>query len=188
MIKNVIKAFALATVITATPVAANAASAEDFAGVYVEPKVAWNLSAVSHVKHDNEWTAGVAAGYSFAPKFEIPVRAELEYMHVGNHLVMKEHGNRIKERGDILMANLAYDFDFVPYVTPYVTAGAGIAWNEHSAGSFAGNVGAGVLVPVTEKLGVDLECRWVMMGKHRFETVRPRENGMNVALGIRYAF
>ena len=187
----------------------NAAKAETM-GVYVAPKFVLNvqhfkgeLSALgeSGSKSKTEASAGgaIAIGYDFAPKFNIPVRAELEYGAYGDvskSVSYEEAGFKASFEASVgvqtLLANVYWDIATWNNFTPYVGAGIGLAFvktegslgvsyggvaipelsgsRDDSKTVFAGQVGFGCSYAITENISADLGYRFLMMGDGEVST------------------
>ena len=131
------KALLAAAAILALPAAANAQSswfspsAPAYPGFYIgaEGGLNWLLNNNSYVM-DTGWAVGGKVGYDF-----VGPRIELEGMYhsnTGNGVVAFPSGGFARVNGRIeqvsVMANLLYDFFPGATITPYVGAGAGIAF------------------------------------------------------------
>ncbi len=179
-----------------------AASAADLTGLYIAPKFALNVQhsgfdistsgASASLGSETGVRAGgaFAVGYDFAPKFQMPVRAELEYGAYGNVSRMKHlaGGVDFKSTAGIqtLLANVYWDIAEWNGFTPYVGLGAGVAfmktegefrapreiaqripglsssWHDTDA-VFAGQVGLGVSYAFTDSVSADFGYRFLMM-------------------------
>ena len=178
-------------------------SAADLTGLYIAPKFALNVQhsdfgvsaagkSVS-LGSETEPRAGgaLAIGYDFAPKFDVPVRAELEYGAYGNVSRIKnvEHGASFKSTAGLqtLLANVYWDIAEWNGFTPYVGVGAGVAfvktegkfrvpadvaqhdpeltapWSDTDT-VFAGQAGLGVSYAFSESVSADLGYRFLMTG------------------------
>lgn len=166
-------------------------------GVYVTPKIgvgyvelddihANGSNAYSH-GHDTAIAAGLAVGYDFSKKFDVPVRADLEYLYRGNAHVNTPTGN-FRSDAHALMVNASYDFVDVPYVTPYITAGLGSAWLRDGGANFAYNFGGGVYYNLTENVALDFSVRYIDYGSMNKKGYHVDEDGANVMVGVRYTF
>jgi len=130
------KALLAAAAILALPAAANAQSswfspsAPAYPGIYIgaEGGLNWLLNNNSYVM-DTGWAAGGKVGYDF-----VGPRVELEGMYHSNTgtAVVAFPTGYANVRGRIdqvsVMANLLYDFFPGATITPYVGAGAGVAF------------------------------------------------------------
>ena len=180
-----------------------AASAADLTGLYIAPKFALNVQhsefqasmpKESHSLGSRTGTragGALAVGYDFAPKFSVPVRAELEYGAYGNVSRSKDLGDGIgfKSTATIqtLLANVYWDIAEWNGFTPYVGVGAGLAFvkteGSFSAGRdlvqlnpelsttwnntdtvFAGQAGLGVSYAFSESVSADLGYRFLLTG------------------------
>ena len=190
------------------PVQAEAAQT----GVYVAPKFALNVQHFKGLGIDvdgdempgsdskNAARAGgaLAIGYDFSKRFDVPVRAEIEYGAYGN--ASQQLGFEDVVAGDslsakhtvgiqTLLANVYWDITEFHGFTPYVGAGIGMAFVksevdyayhstfEDETGSFsdtetvfAGQVGLGCSYAFNEYLSADLGYRFLMMDNAEAET------------------
>lgn len=181
------------------------AQAADQIGVYVAPKFALNIQHFKGVGIDfegdkmdgadskNSARAGgaLAIGYDFSKKFDIPVRAEIEYGAYGN--ASQQLGFSDAEVGDsmsmkqtvgfqTLLANVYWDITTWNKFTPYVGVGIGMAFvktetdyaytstEESESGSFsdtetvfAGQVGFGCSYAFNDYISADLGYRFLIM-------------------------
>ena len=180
----------------------NAVKAADLTGLYVAPKFVLNVqhakgtasaenwSGLSFSKHDTDVSAGgaIAFGYNFAPKFNVPVRAELEYGAYGELSTFVDTGDLISGTEaeatvgvQTLLANVYWDITTWNDFTPYVGAGIGVAFvktecqvglpeftnitagRSHTETVFAGQIGFGCSYAFTENISADLGYRFLMM-------------------------
>lgn len=146
------------------------------------------------------FTGNIAYGVNFDPAYHVPARAEFEYGYhkatlnsavsgtVFNSPVTSAALYSIKDKQDLtlqtFMLNGYYDFKNSSRFTPYISAGAGLAYTElttstqmtgnvtvenNSASSkkthFAWAVGAGVSYELTPRLSLDLTYRYLNAGK-----------------------
>lgn len=89
-------------------------------------------------------SGGGVGGYDFKPRFNVPIRVELEYIvrnngdqsrsreHVDFDLLVPNHGDNAfgytsSIRTQTAMLNLYWDFDTATSFTPYATVGLGLA-------------------------------------------------------------
>lgn len=195
--------FALAlTLLSGTAV--NSAMASEY-GIYVAPKVAWSHVSMDHNAvgsdssgpfftmsggdNDNVFFGGLALGYDFYTKFEVPLRAEVEYMVSLNELEAEASAlniqgipTTVKSELDIqtLFFNVYYDFHNESQFTPYIGGGVGFARLELDSDSFidgaswlsaseketnfAWNLGAGCSYAVSDTISFDLNYRYSDLG------------------------
>lgn len=125
-------------------------------GVYVTPKFVYgytvmdklkgNVDVVDHYslshkkeKTDDAWGGALAVGYNFDKRFQVPLRAELEYSLFSrvdgtvswtNMDPIGDDYNRIQQKLDIqtLFLNAYFDIKTGTPVTPYIGAGIGTAF------------------------------------------------------------
>ena len=204
------------------------ADATEKTGVYIAPKFVLN---VQHAKGElpdtgfTSWTGSeteanaggaIAVGYDFAPKFALPIRAELEYGAYGNlsktsTLAVRGIGNLgLKYEAGIqtLLANVYWDITEWNNFTPYVGAGLGVAFVKtegtlslasisdsisETKEVFAGQIGVGCSYAFNDTVAVDLGYRFLMMGNGEVEysgiKLYSKENyAHQIMLGLRVTF
>lgn len=163
------------------------------------------------------FSLGLALGVDLNEEYELPVRAELEYMY-RNELqadgAAVVYGDPMELSADIkvqtLMLNAYYDFRNSTKFIPYVGAGLGLAFigidgeitdvntgnsleDTDSQTSMAWQVGAGVAYPITGNLLADLGYRYVNLGEAEFNADFNTNfdtdlSGHEFVLGLRYNF
>ena len=199
-------------------------------GMYVAPKflMTWqnnhadfDESADGQITGDNifnsQFTVGgaLAVGYDFFPQHNLPIRTEIEFALRGNNDRSEtfNYGTKFKStiNNSTLMLNLFYDFHNDSDFTPYITAGAGIAFiyaknvisnyqsylsvNKNTT-NFAWNLGAGIAYNVNENVAIDLGYRYINMGTVESQVYYKGEDiyidnhlyNHEVALGVRFTF
>jgi opacity protein-like surface antigen len=158
-------------------------------------------TAASLTKTDSDDTVvpvGVAIGYNWR-KHGVSLRTEFEYLNRSNFGYMSNpaftnSGTPISLSSKIgsqtLFANVFYDFHNATLFTPFVGGGIGVAINKSTTtlnfiGSpvfdtfetidtrFAWNIGAGVAVPITEILLLELSYRYTDLGGAVWSTRAP---------------
>lgn len=119
-------------------------------GVYVAPKLVYGLTnakgklvaleplnvSQSTGSLDNVFGGALAIGYNFNQRFDLPIRAELEYAVFGqsksSKTVYDEDGDGTKFQNKVgiqsLFLNAYYDFHNSTAFTPYVGAGIGFGF------------------------------------------------------------
>lgn len=133
--------------------------AKEQIGLYVAPKFigAWTMMdgmstgwgeysrpsddavSLSHIGDETEGSFGgaLAIGYDFKPKFDIPLRAEIEYAYMSETSASSTRANLLPNtdwsakqnfQAQTLFANVYYDFHNSTSFTPYVGAGLGVAF------------------------------------------------------------
>lgn len=141
---------------------------------------------------------GVFVGFDFYPRYQVPVRAEIEYAIRTNtstswdvNTVLPEGATAdLKGQWNLqtLFLNAYWDFHNDSAFTPYIGAGLGmgfiesayepsIGFNGASVSEsyndmrtvFAWNAGAGVAYAITDSLSADLAYRFVGLGYHETE-------------------
>lgn len=171
--------------------------ASSLSGMYLTPKVGYtyvelddihavNSNAYSH-GHDNTAAVGLSVGYDFWKEFQLPVRAELEYMF-RDKAVADFGSHRVSSYAHTAMANVAYDFRQVPYVTPYLTAGLGVSWLESGHDDVSYNIGCGMFYDLTENVALDLSLKYIDYGQVRKNGYKMDQKGTNAMFGVRYTF
>lgn len=172
-------------------------------GVYVAPKIGVAIQSIK-IKgslEDGSDTAkgnkavfggGLAIGYDFMTRFDMPLRVEAELTAWGNASKGKSYSETIfgetytanfdgKVEVVPVFLNLYYDFHNESAFTPYVSAGIGYASvkskmsastnifdfaisKTSSKGSFAWNVGLGCAYSFNDMFAVDLGYRYASYG------------------------
>ena len=112
-------------------------------GVYVAPKFVLNVQHSKtelsylgqHIGSDSKTAAraggALAIGYDFAPAFDVPVRAELEYGAYGRISRTSgegDHSVHAKVGLQTLLASVYWDITTWHDFTPYIGAGLGMAF------------------------------------------------------------
>ncbi len=183
------EAFALDTALSplyiSGKIGVSAMSASDIANT------SGNGTGPSLTKTDSDDTVvpvGVAIGYNWR-KHGVSLRTEFEYLHRANfgytsNPLFTSPGNQIgltsKIGSQTLFANVFYDFHNSTLFTPFVGGGIGAAINKstmtlNASGlpvstfetidtRFAWNIGAGIAVPITEILLLELSYRYTDLG------------------------
>lgn len=200
------------------------ASNADQLGIYVAPKFVLNVQhsegEVSYYGHnigsddkDGARAGGaIAIGYDFAPQFNIPVRAELEYGAYGiiSKTVSYPGASFKGEVGfQTLLANFYWDITEWNGFTPYIGAGIGMAslttegtvniagWGAGSKDETdavaAGQIGLGCSYAFTDSISADLGYRYLMIDDGEVEDygmkLRSSENHVHqFMLGLRVTF
>ena len=176
-------------------------------GVYVAPKFVYGIigtkGKIGWNADDEDGNSGsfgnapggaLAVGYDFKPRFDIPVRTELEYAAFGQTKADKRHYKEdAEDEGpdtwvtenklgiQSLFVNVYYDFHTSTAFTPYVGAGLGMGFVSHK-GRMYGDEGAGEVSMVTAKksktnfaYNIGLGCAWAF------------NDYISLDLGYRYA-
>ena len=167
-------------------------------GVYVTPKVGIGYvklddmhSTTNNIySHDEDGpvVAGLTVGYDFSKKFDVPVRADLEYLYRGNVRFEPVAGHSKKHEANAILANASYDFKECPVVTPYITAGMGTAWLNDGTTNFAYTFGGGVYYDLTDHVAFDFSVRYIDYGDYEKYAYKMDEKGANIMFGVRYTF
>ena len=192
-------------------------------GVYLAPKFSFS---VQHTRgtldlHTSTWGprrvfgagagGALALGYDFAPKFDVPVRLELEYGasdHISKTASIKVFRRRFPFRAKIgvqtLLFNTYVDIPNSTAFTPYIGVGAGMAFLTTKGSGMglstcctetvpAGQVGLGLSYAFNDNVSVDMGYRFVLMGNMDTSCdsikLELRRNYMHqVMLGLRITF
>jgi len=217
--------------------AENAAQESDtpFKGVYLSAKAAASLQLVNSPgltvdgvgsfsfseKSDTTFGGGVAIGYDFAPRHDVPLRAEIEYMMraqdepkwTGSQGLLVpgpiDWELKAETTTDTLLANVYYDFMKGAALSPFISAGVGIAFTETRVSyqdnigtpplsikddttDLAWTIGLGCNYSINDNWSLDLGYRFLDVGK-----AEVKEDALKVSadtyfhettLGIRYTF
>ena len=162
--KRILGLIALVTVLS-TPTLALAA---EQIGVYVAPKFVYGYTMMDFKakdynstsgetrsiglgdKHDSAWGGALAIGYDFDKRFDIPIRAELEYSLFSRVEADKSRHNPedadwregFTQKFDIqtLFLNAYWDINTGTAFTPYVGAGLGMAFIDTKYNSWGEDV------------------------------------------------
>jgi outer membrane protein OmpA-like peptidoglycan-associated protein len=194
------KALLAAAAILALPAAANAQSswfspsAPAYPGVYIGAVggLNWLLNNNSYVM-DTGWAVGGKVGYDFVgPRIEVE---GMYHSNTGSGVVAFPAGGFARVNGRIeqvsVMANLLYDFFPGATITPYVGAGAGIAFVDSTiqgcsmcSTQFAYQGILGIGFNATQALRIGLEGRY-------YGTTNPgafTNNNIMALLSVAYKF
>ncbi|MDL2286485.1 outer membrane beta-barrel protein [Desulfococcaceae bacterium OttesenSCG-928-F15] len=191
-----------------------AALAQKQSGVYIAPRFVYGIVDMGQMQvvapsgkfkmnddTDSAYGGSFAVGYNFNPKFKVPMRAELEYSAFS-----KAEGKRTLRNADnaptdtawsktkqdvgiqTLMVNFYYDEKTSTPLTPYLTAGVGIAILDSKATedqfepafnighyarihspeetdvNFAWQVGLGLAYDFTPNFSMDIGYRYMDLG------------------------
>jgi len=198
-------ALTLALVFGCTAANADIFQAESFEqpanvyGFYIAPKIGLSIQHQDDVHgaltsswrngFENQLNAGLSVGYNFRPKYDLPFRLEIEYLYTGNTKINLDRTS-VDFDSNTVFFNAAYDFDTVPYVKPYITAGLGANWfsGTHNSTTFAWNAGGGVYVPVCDSFGFDLSARYVNLGRIEKRHTKADIHGIDTQLAFRFTF
>ncbi|MEZ6024235.1 MAG: outer membrane beta-barrel protein [Hyphomonadaceae bacterium] len=179
----------LKTAAAAALMAGVASKAEATEGWYGRAEVGYSVdgeftSFGSSDAYEDDWMGDAAFGYAFQNGF----RTEGELAYRSNELF----GDDIEVTS--LMGNLYYDFNRDGRFRPYVGAGVGVGhiefFGEDDTG-FAWQVMAGIGIPLSERLTLDLGYRHFEMGEAELELDGPTDVEYEqdaVTLGIRWQF
>ena len=148
---------------------------------------------------DNKSTLGgsLALGYGFSKRHQIPIRTELEYTFFSEAKGKRDFGAgsgfdlQMKHQIHSLFMNVYYDIDIEAALTPYVSAGVGVAvidakgstemnvgqygpqsvsFGTNTSTNLAWNIGVGAGYRLTDYVSVDLGYRFAGFGKARTKT------------------
>jgi outer membrane protein OmpA-like peptidoglycan-associated protein len=167
-------------------------SGQSFPGFYVGAQGGLNwLLESGNSSFNTGWTVGGVVGYDF-----VGPRVELEGMYRSNNGSQRLFGSGWRNYGSIdqvsVMANVLYDFTPGATITPYIGAGAGIAFVDPAVISscslcstqFAYQAMLGVGYNVNENFRINLEGRYY--GTTSTNTYN--NNNIGVLLGVSYKF
>lgn len=199
------KKFCLSALMAAVLMLPGAAQAES-TGVYVAPKFVMSVQhaegELSYAGFDlgsedetsTEAGAAIAVGYDFSKKFDLPVRAELEFAATGaTSKDVNAYGipAEVEIGAKTLLANVYWDIANYNGFTPYVGAGLGLAIVNTEAGALgysvddnktvvAGQIGFGCAYAINEMFSVDLGYRYLMMGNGEVEYAGVKLESKNI--------
>ncbi|MGV6871650.1 outer membrane protein [Pseudochelatococcus sp. B33] len=136
--------------------------------------------------------AGAGVGY----RFGYVLRADVTAEYRSRADIHTADGVRARLSGATVLANLYADIGTWHGVTPYVGAGAGVAWNrlagafgDRDRTNFAWALGGGFAVEVTPQVSLDISYRYLHTGAVRSPTLALRESGSHdVRIGLRWWF
>ncbi len=193
----------------------------DMSGVYVGLKFIDSIQGHGFDGFGGEsgvWqnTVGGAAfvGYDFYYKFDVPVRAELEYALRSDWTQSDSYYSSgfavdydMQVNVQTLLFNVYYDFRNSSKFTPYIGAGIGLAFTRahidvntsvlgfHETGSaeaystdFAWQVGAGVAYAITDNVSADLGYRYLGISGSFDDYDRGFGGAHEFSFGIRFTF
>ncbi|MCL2123701.1 MAG: outer membrane beta-barrel protein [Desulfovibrionaceae bacterium] len=152
----------------------------------------------------------LALGYSFAPKFNLPFRAEVEYALRSNSSNSKDGAfwsTKHTLNISTLFFNAYLDIPTGTPFTPFIGAGLGMAFNytgirvhvpgfsryvdQHDT-TFAWNVGAGLSYAFTENIAADLGYRFIGAGNREISAAGAKLSSApyinEFYLGARFSF
>lgn len=165
-------------------------------GVYITPKLNWSFYTGDYIdgpgvnrtqSGTNSLGGGMALGYDFWHKFDIPVRAELEYMMRADANFNTNETNVKAKAPKTAFANFYLDYQNESTLTPYITAGAGMAFIGDRS-NFAWNAGTGVRFEITENIDLDFSIRYVDFGKYSFDEYESSISSIDTSIGLAYTF
>ena len=195
-------------------------------GVYVAPKFALNVQHTegnlsfegqdlgSDSKTGVRAGGALAVGCDSAPRFQVPVRAELEYGAYGDVSKTVDMGGGTAFKGTMgfqtLLANVYWDITEWNGFTPYLGAGIGMAFlktegrlsllndsyvdsEDNTEAVLAGQAGLGFSYAFTDHVAADFGWRFLIMGDGSAETysvkLDARENyAHQFMMGLRISF
>jgi opacity protein-like surface antigen len=193
-----------------------ALAAAEGIGVYVAPRFLVGFQDTGEIsgggslleQHSSVVVGGaLAVGYNLAPKFSIPIRAELEYgLRTNSEGEKKDDftGRKYTHKMNLstLFLNAYYDIGTGTAFTPFVGLGVGAAfswdgttyketgsatesWSDNTT-TFAANVGVGVSYAFTSSIAADLGYRFIYVTEREDVKSSPYIN--EVYLGARITF
>ncbi len=182
-------------------------------GMYLGVKLVDSIQSVwleDSSESANTIGGALFVGYDFYPKFDLPLRAELEYTLRSDFHSEFSAGNvsaDYKFNAQTLLANVYYDFHNSSAFTPYVGAGLGFGFlkesidvnigtlgadDSRSATTFAWQLGVGVAYAFNDNLSADLGYRYISYGTSNGDIansdVSSYASGHEFALGLRFSF
>jgi len=188
------KALMAAAVLVALPVVAQAQSPSSGFYIGAEGGLNWLLNTTiinQSVTPQTGWAAGGVVGYDF-----VGPRVELEGVYRQNNTTQQFwSGNRgfVSQINQLnVMANLLYDFAPGSTITPYIGAGAGIAFvdGDSSLGStqfaYQGIIGLGWNVDTNFR--INLDGRYYGTSNPSVAGTTWSNNNFNVMLGLQFKF
>lgn len=166
-------------------------------GVYLEPKVTYSFYTGDYIESDHfsgavrsgtsSFGGGLALGYDFYEKMDLPLRVELEYLMRSDARFDVSKETMKIQTPKTLFANAYLDYQNDTNLTPYVTAGAGMSFVEDRT-NFAWNFGTGVRFDVTENVDLDFGVRYMDYGKYNPGDYSTRLSSIDCSLGAMYTF
>lgn len=191
------KVFGLVLMVCMCVFCASNVSAAD-TGTYVAGKFLANIPQGQYLSMDGSNAGGsyrddfgvggaFAFGYDFLPKYNVPVRTELEYALRTDANFKYNDRNRVAKMPQTLLANMYLDFENETDFTPYVGGGVGISFVGPDT-NFAWNVGGGVSYEVTENIEVDLGYRYLSLGQFEHRNTEGNLYMHEAMLALRYTF
>ncbi len=213
--KKVLRIFALLTVLT---MGAVPAFAQGEHGVYLGIKFIDSIQSYwgdDFAHTQNTVGGGIFAGYDFMPKLNVPLRAEIEYAIRSNWNYNDEYSTEgVTSAADMsinmqtLLANIYFDWHNESMFTPYLGAGAGVAFVNYSGSgaysqyayhtgsrdisgsktNFAWQVGTGVGIDFTDHVTMDLGYRYISFGDLDEDYIDGFMNSHELSVGLRFTF
>lgn len=181
---SILLAIAIMTMVTSNAYANSATS-----GIYLGAKMGLSSISAKDIHQtddpnesendtDTAFGGGIAVGYDFDSKFNIPVRTELEFLMFADATAIVFDDVEMDYGVKTLMANVYYDFNTSTKFTPYLVAGLGFAFvatdvalttnltvkGDGSDTNFAWNLGLGVGFDITENFTVDTGYKFMSLG------------------------
>ena len=185
-------------------------------GLYFTPKIGYSHMKGKFTSDEDgssesgskgQFALGLAAGYDFKSAFDVPLRAELEYVWRGKKEVasfVEDNDVKLKVGAQTFFVNAFFDIHNSSPVTPYIGGGLGLAIlsaevsiDEEGSFSknktnFAWNIGAGAAWKVADNVALDFGYRYADFGKATVtlddESVKAKANAHEVLLGLRFTF
>lgn len=165
-------------------------------GVYITPKLNWSFYTGDYIdgpgvnrtqSGTNSLGGGLAVGYDFWHKFDIPVRAELEYMMRADANFNTNETNVKAKAPKTTFANFYLDYQNESTLTPYITGGVGTAFIGDRT-NFAWNAGVGTRFEITENVALDFAVRYVDFGKYDLGDYDAAVSSIDTSIGLAYTF
>lgn len=178
-------------------------------GIYLGAKMGASITrasdaTITNVYGENSDTdtvfgGGVAVGYDFNSNFNLPIRAELEWLMfasaTGSGSDFYSQYLDMDYGVNTLMANVYYDFNTNTRLTPYVTAGLGFAFIDtdvsgnflgtHIGGgdgsdtNFAWSLGLGLGFDITDNLTIDAGYKFMSLGSSETDNLHALGTAIN---------
>ncbi len=214
-------ALVLALVFMVTPASAKSDMTGMYVGVKFIDSIQGHWADVNAYDDFGGWQntvgGGIFVGYDFYYKFDVPLRAELEYALRSDwtgdedYAIGTERVNLdAKVNVQTLLFNVYYDFRNSSDFTPYIGAGVGMAFvrgfatadvydintgartahvsAEGYSTEFAWQVGAGVSYAFTDNVSADLGYRYLGLGSGGDDVISGFSGAHEFSLGLRFTF
>ena len=166
-------------------------------GIYVEPKIGGTVFIGEYLQRSGRsgsatdsstsFGGGLAAGYDFWYKTNLPIRVEAEYIARTNGY-LEASGKSFRARApQTIFGNAYFDFHNDTKFTPYIGGGIGAAFVGPES-NFSWNAGTGTSYEINDNLKATLGYRFVSFGKVDDNHCKGLLYGHEALLGLRYTF